>query len=294
MAGFLGRVGEVTHSVASSPPGSGQFTPRSGSNLAWLSGRPILIGSPFARGRQKIMKMAKEKIQKIKRAFLDALFPIHCLGCDLEGCWLCADCLSAIRAKPMFLCPGCGCASAGGTTHPRCVAATPLAALVSPYHYAEPSVRRLIKEFKYHGAGDIEKILVGMAASGADKLRTLFPAKATVVPMPLHASRERVRGFNQAATIASAVAEALGSRVSSPLKRIRRTEEQARLGPNERNENCRRAFLSAPVAGDIILVDDVVTSGATLKAAAAALRSAGARSVTGFALAHGRGDRLKI
>jgi len=232
--------------------------------------------------------------ERIKRAFLDALFPIYCLGCEREGGWLCADCLSAIRPQPLFLCPGCGLESPGGMTHLRCVSLTPLSALVSPYHYAEPAVRRLIKEYKYHGAIEIEKIIIGLTASGVNKLRTLFPKTAIVAPMPLHASRERARGFNQAATIGAVVAETLSLNMAAPLKRLRRTEEQARLSTPERNENCRGAFSCAPIAGDVILVDDVVTSGATMSAAAAALRAAGASRVIGFALAHGRGDRLKI
>ena len=179
-------------------------------------------------------------------------------------------------------------------THLRCASLTPLSALISPYHYAEPAVRRLIKEFKYHGATEIEKILVGLTASGVNKLRTLFPTTAIVVPMPLHLSRERARGFNQAAILGGVVSETLGTKMSMPLKRVKRTEEQARLSTPERNENCRRAFLSAPVSGDVILVDDVITSGETMAAAAQALRDAGASRVFGFALAHGRGDRLKI
>lgn len=225
---------------------------------------------------------------------MDALFPIHCLGCGKEGGWLCADCFSAIRPLPLFLCPGCGRESAGGTTHPRCAKLTPLSALISPYHYADPSVRRLIKEYKYHGATEIEKILIGLTVSGVNKLRTLFPGSAVVAPMPLHASRERERGFNQSATIGGAVASVLGAKMSAHLKRVRRTEEQARLSPEERDENCRRAFSCSPIEGDVILVDDVITSGETMRAAASALRAAGADRVIGFALAHGRGDRLKI
>ena len=88
----------------------------------------------------------------------------------------------------------------------------------------------------------------------------------------------------------AAIAEAKAKNMEAQ----KRTEEQARLSPAERRENCRRAFVSAPVTGDIILVDDVVTSGETLAAAASALKAAGARRVFAFALAHGRGDRLKI
>jgi len=216
------------------------------------------------------------------------------LGCGREGGWLCADCQSAIRAIPLFLCPGCGRESPGGMTHAQCAELTPLSGIISPYHYAEPAIRRLIKEYKYHGAEAIRQILTGLTASGVDKLRTLFPTSAIIVPMPLHASRERARGFNQAATIGAVVSTTLGAKMETPLKRVRRTQEQARLETAERRENCRRAFACEPVSGNVILVDDVITSGETMRAAASALRAAGASSVVGFALAHGRGDRLRI
>jgi len=244
---------------------------------------------------QTLLRVSKiaEQFAKAKRAFLDALFPIYCAGCRREGYWLCPDCTAAIRIMPLFLCPGCGRLSPGGMTHPRCSTLTPLSALVSPYHYANPSIRRLIKDYKYHGALPIERLLVGLTGNGARSLRTLFPQEAVIVPMPLYGSRERERGFNQAATLARALGQALSLKVAMPLSRIRRTEEQARLTSAERRENCQRAFACTPLAGDYILVDDVVTSGATMRAAAEALKKAGARRVTGFALAHGRGDRFE-
>ena len=110
--------------------------------------------------------------------------------------------------------------------------------------------------------------------------------------MPLHPSRERERGFNQAEIIGQAVAQALGMKLEKPLSRVRRTAEQARLDSEGRRRNCSGAFRAVPFYGDVILVDDVVTSGETMKAAAQALKDSGARSVIGFALAHGQGDRL--
>jgi ComF family protein len=193
---------------------------------------------------------------------------------------------------PLNLCPACGSESAGGTRHQCCHDDSSLNALVSPYHYANPLLRGLIKDYKYHGAVDIEKILAALAMAGTRALKTRFPPTAAVVAMPLHDARERRRGFNQADCLARAVAASLGLAVIKPLARIRRTGEQASLSPEERQNNCRQAFRCAPVSGNIILVDDVVTSGETMEAAAETIKIAGASSVTGFALAHGAGDQL--
>jgi ComF family protein len=227
-----------------------------------------------------------------KRAFLNALFPINCCGCGKEGTWACPDCLAALRIMPLNLCPGCGRVSPAGVRHGSCRKKTDLDALVSPYHYADPFVRGLIKDYKYHGALEIEKVLKALAANGARTLATGFPKAASVVPLPLHVSRERERGFNQAERLAQAVAEALGATVVAPLVRVRKTAEQAKLAVAQRQKNCHGAFSCKNVSGDFILVDDVVTSGETMKAAATALKKAGARTVAGFALAHGHGDLL--
>lgn len=225
---------------------------------------------------------------------MDALFPIYCLGCHKEGCWLCVDCHSLIKIKHLNLCPGCGLASVGGLTHGVCKSLTPLDALVSPYHYADPVLRGLIKEYKYHGAIEIEKVLSGLSSSAVMAGRTLLPQKAIVVPMPLHASRERMRGFNQALSLSKTIAQALNFSVTEPVSRTRRTAEQASLSSVERSVNCNKAFESIAITGEVILVDDVITSGATMNAAATALKKAGATRVIGFALAHGSGNRLRL
>ena len=114
-----------------------------------------------------------------------------------------------------------------------------------------------------------------------------------VIPMPLHASRQRERGYNQAEALARAFANLQGLRLRSDLlERTRATEAQTRLSREERRRNVAGAFaLTSPAAAatisgkHILLVDDVTTTGSTLDAAAEPLRAAGAASVWGLAFA---------
>jgi len=211
-------------------------------------------------------------LNSLWQKILDSLFPIHCLGgCGTEGEWACANCRSTIVARPRLI----------STKH------TALDRLIGAYSYAHPLIKGSIKEFKYHGAAPLGAMLSGLTESAVAKLATLFPKDAIVVPVPLHATRLRERGFNQAERLSEAVARALESSVQTPLTRTRRTGYQAKLSTEERKQNCKDAFTCAPVSGDIVLVDDVVTTGATMNEAAKALKKAGARSVIGFALAYG-------
>jgi ComF family protein len=110
-----------------------------------------------------------------------------------------------------------------------------------------------------------------------------------VIPVPLSNHRTRERGFNQAALLA----ETFGSRAGLPvdtssLKRTEDTRSQVGLNPSERWENVRRAFKADSLtieSADILVVDDLYTTGATLSACAIALRVAGARSVVGLTVA---------
>lgn len=120
-------------------------------------------------------------------------------------------------------------------------------------------------------------------------IASLKPAEpAVVAAVPLHTTRLRERGFNQAALLAEGFARSLEIPMSTGLRRRRATANQTGLSRERRIENVVGAFRAEPTTFDgagVLLVDDVVTTGATLAEAAAALRLAGARSVTCLAAA---------
>jgi ComF family protein len=115
-----------------------------------------------------------------------------------------------------------------------------------------------------------------------------------LVPVPVHAERLRERGFDQAELLAREIGGRLGLPVSQALRRSARTKAQHKLGRGARTSNVDSVFSVSPAMGTtvrgrwIILVDDVVTTGATLAACARALHSAGAIAVSGLALARER------
>jgi ComF family protein len=139
----------------------------------------------------------------------------------------------------------------------------------------EATLRDVIHALKYDGRRSIAPRLSAlMAEHGADVLR----GADIVVPVPLHASRRRQRGFNQAEDLA----RGLGLPVLNALRRVRATQPQVELPAEARKENVKHAFaLRRPsIQGTIVvLVDDVATTGATLDACAKVLTKAGARDV---------------
>jgi ComF family protein len=116
----------------------------------------------------------------------------------------------------------------------------------------------------------------------ADVCETLRPFDA-LVPVPLHPSRLRQRGFNQSLLLARRAADSLHAPVEEPLLRTRRTDSQVRLSAEERLHNVMGAMAVNPgsrISGrTFVLVDDVVTTGSTLAACAAVLSREGAQSV---------------
>jgi ComF family protein len=160
------------------------------------------------------------------------------------------------------------------------------------FSYAHPFVRRIIRDHKYLGIALAGGAVRALAARWAVKhAPALYGACETVVPLPLHPARERERGFNQADAVAKALADAIGAGVRrDTVIRERNTRPQAKLEEG-RDENVEGAF-SVPrperCAGKtFLLVDDVWTTGSTMRSCARALLDAGARSVSGFALAAG-------
>ncbi len=154
------------------------------------------------------------------------------------------------------------------------------------------TLRSLLHLLKYDGVQPVARPL-GRHMAAQLALQPGFPKQMTLVPVPLFAGKRRERGFNQAELLARAVASAgrahgLALRVETGLlTRKRATESQAGLSPAGRRRNVQAAFTvpgaeggAKPLAGrELLLIDDIYTTGATARAACAALRRAGAAEV---------------
>jgi ComF family protein len=139
----------------------------------------------------------------------------------------------------------------------------------------------LVHALKYGGyLPVVEKVIAPLMAGSLDGGR--FDA---VVPVPPHRSWLVKRGFNQAELMARRVAERINAPLLDKLKVVRRTRDQVELSAGERRTNVAGAYVSrGPVAGTVLLVDDVFTTGATLSECAGALRKAGAGEVHALTL----------
>ncbi len=148
-------------------------------------------------------------------------------------------------------------------------------------HFTDP-LKEIIHRFKYYG---FKRLADGLAG----RLLNLYSEKMksldldAIVPIPLHSYREKNRGFNQAAVLSDIIGKGLGvGVVHKNLVRVRRTKDQTRLNPQQREENIKGAFR---VFGDalkddrVMIVDDVITTGATVREAQKVLGEAGARTV---------------
>ncbi|MGB9911514.1 MAG: ComF family protein [Microgenomates group bacterium] len=223
------------------------------------------------------------------------LFPRRCLGCGEEGSYFCSSCLNLIPVKSQQICPVCQKLSFGGKTHPWCVSEWGMNGLTSGFYY-QGIIKKAIKKIKYRLVRDLSEELINLFLTiiGEEKEFRHFCLENQVilVPIPLHFSRLRWRGFNQAEVLGRLVAKNLGTDfLPDLLIRIKKTKPQADLDKKEREKNLRNAFVlnkkwQKEIKGKgIILFDDIWTTGATLKEATKTLKRNGARKVWGLTLA---------
>jgi ComF family protein len=220
---------------------------------------------------------------------LRGLLEQDCILCAAPSgeAMFCAGC--AADMPPLGeACPRCAGPAPAGALCGRCLANPPsFDATVAVWRYGFP-VDRLVLALKYSG-----RLALARAFGAALAARVAGRAVDAVVPMPLAAPRLRSRGFNQAMEIARALARATGTTLASDrVVRVRDTPPQGDLPPDARAANVRGAFAcSGAVAGHALaVVDDVMTTGASLEELAGTLKRAGAARVECWVVARARRD----
>ncbi len=216
---------------------------------------------------------------------LEHLLPAQpCLLCGAmsrHGSW-CPACDASLPYLRGAHCPVCALPTPDGSACGRCLRKQPLfERTVAPFAYAFP-LDRLVQALKFHGQ-------LHLANGLADHLaRRIIQRPDCIVPMPLHSARLAQRGHNQSLELARRLARQLDvPLLPNACRRVRDTPPQSELKWKERAKNMRKAFrCTEDLSGrHVAMVDDVMTSGASLNELALALRRAGAREVSAWVIA---------
>ena len=241
------------------------------------------------------------KINQIKNFFLDLFFPKKCLGCGKSDTYLCSDCFSRLSMRQDQIinntCFFCGKISWQGKICTEHKPEVYLDRIISTAEYKNPLIREIIKTLKYRYVQELSvplsqlliKTLQNNWSLGIDHWGFI------VVPIPLHKFRLRKRGFNQAELLAKPIADYFNLSIRTDiLERITPTDPQANIkNTDKRKSNLKDIFnINAENAKtiegtNIILIDDVCTTGATLIEAARVLKLNGAREIWGLTVAKG-------
>ena len=227
------------------------------------------------------------QLAKLKGIALDLLFPRWCVGCGKEGDLICHSCRRSLPRIMPPICPKCGKPQFSGILCPSCIGwQAEIDGIRSPFRF-DGVVRQAIHQLKYK---NLRALAMPLSELLKDYLATNPVPGQVLVPVPLHQKRIRERGYNQS----SLLAHKLGKFINLPivddcLIRLRPTPPQTKTSTvAERQSNVANAFSCRDHRlrdKQVLLIDDVSTSGATLDACAVALKAAGAASVWGLVLA---------
>ena len=235
---------------------------------------------------------------RFTKSLLNIIFPPLCLGCRKHissSLVLCNTCTQSITVQSSFSCPRCNSRlpTIQNTCHPN--EQFTLAATTS---YSNGIIRALIHALKYSGTKDaltpLSNIIQQYTSSTIESWKLVLE-NCVIIPVPLHRRRERVRGFNQAHLIAEVLTQYLRDIGNlqiehSNLIKIKNTKSQTELGNYEKRvQNVHDSFIlkypERVIGKNVILVDDVYTSGATIREAVSVLKQAGSKKIIAFVVA---------
>ena len=241
----------------------------------------------------EILRRSNELVKSVYDDFREFISPSLCPGCrgelSPESQYFCPNCLNYLRKLPGGgpACPFCG--RPAGVPGSCTFCSNPGSIRLFFWSGYNGLLKDCVLLFKFKGVVDLGRELTDLAAGSLDsRIRSL--KFDLIVPVPLYRARKRKREFNQSEIIAGALAKRFEiEKNDNILIRVRQTAQQAKLAENHRWENVKGAFAlkeNIDLSGRrILLVDDIVTTGATIHEASLPLKNAGAE-VTVFSLAY--------
>jgi competence protein ComFC len=238
----------------------------------------------------------REILEKVKNGVLDAMFPAVCMGCGKDENYICARCEGFI-SEVALLCPLCQQSSFSGERHKNCKTRQGLDGLASIWEY-EGVMKSLLHQVKYngvtHAAKEITKRSFGIIMADQSRfgafLSFLLSPYTFVTYVPMFRKKEKQRGFNQAGVFARELGKIAGKQVVATLEKISDTKPQIDLAKEERLYNVKDVFRTIACQdfvgiSNLVLVDDVWTTGATMKECCKVLKQAGVEQVWGITVA---------
>jgi len=228
----------------------------------------------------------------IKKFIIDVLFPPICLNCgkylnnEENNGFICFDCLNLTVLNTTLFCPIC---QARLAENAKICHLNSKYLLAAAGDYNDPIIQKLLHFLKYKGFTDIVPILSELVLGYFKNLRLNFD-NFIIIPIPLHSKRERQRGFNQAKLLAEYIGKKLDIETIDGLIRIKNNPAQVKLkGIENRIKNmfgCFQIKNAEQITGkNVILVDDVFTTGATINEAVKILKENGVRKIIALVVA---------
>lgn len=226
---------------------------------------------------------------------LGLFFPKHCAGCNKEGDYFCRNCIKEIRQKDL-ICPTCKRISFGGLTHPVCRRHYNLDGLWS-FGAFDGALRKAIQKLKYRYVTEQADILTTLVIEYLVRYKPIFIQKIiqdrgvnwAITSVPLHWQRQNWRGFNQSELLAKKLSQKLGIPYVQLLKRNRNTHTQTTYDAKARRTNIKNAISlitdNCALPTNVLLVDDVWTTGSTLQECCFVLKKNGAHIVWAITIA---------
>lgn len=229
--------------------------------------------------------------------FASLLYPKKCVRCRKGGAYICDSCFATINFLDFQICAVCQKGSIDGLTHPKCRTKFGIDGIISSIAY-RGVVKKLLYQFKYSPfLSDLKEILGRVMYEGLIQQEAfsnfILQKNVYIISVPLHPNRLKTRGYNQAELLAKELSYKLNLKyVSGVLIRVQKTKPQFSLKKEQRRKNIIGAFDVNPKLKEkikdknFLLVDDISTTGSTLKECAKVLKKSGAGKVLGITLAH--------